>query len=179
MKTASNQLLVIFGASGDLTGRKLLPSLYELHVRGLLPERFCILGAARTEYTDDEYRAFEKVHIRESLKNKEVDDVELDSFLRRVFYLAFDSTNSAGYHKLKDRIHQLRQEQQLPDKIIYYLATPPVMYELIPTCLKENGMNVAGSEDGWRRVIVEKPFGTSLESAERLNKHLIHIFDEK
>ena len=124
MKTASNQLLVIFGASGDLTGRKLLPSLYELHVRGLLPERFCILGAARTEYTDDEYRAFEKVHIRESLKNKEVDDVELDSFLRRVFYLAFDSTNSAGYHKLKDRIHQLRQEQQLPDKIIYYLATP-------------------------------------------------------
>ena len=52
MKTASNQLLVIFGASGDLTGRKLLPSLYELHVRGLLPERFCILGAARTEYTD-------------------------------------------------------------------------------------------------------------------------------
>ena len=60
MKTASNQLLVIFGASGDLTGRKLLPSLYELHVRGLLPERFCILGAARTEYTDDEYRAFEK-----------------------------------------------------------------------------------------------------------------------
>ena len=179
MKTASNQLLVIFGASGDLTGRKLLPSLYELHVRGLLPERFCILGAARTEYTDDEYRAFEKVHIRESLKNKEVVDVELDSFLRRVFYLAFDSTNSAGYHKLKDRIHQLRQEQQLPDKIIYYLATPPVMYELIPTCLKENGMNVAGSEDGWRRVIVEKPFGTSLESAERLNKHLIHIFDEK
>lgn len=179
MKTASNQLLVIFGASGDLTGRKLLPSLYELHVRGLLPERFCILGAARTEYSDDEYRTFEKAHIRESLKNKEVDDVELDSFLRRVFYLAFDSTNSAGYHKLKDRIHQLRQEQQLPDKIIYYLATPPVMYELIPTCLKENGMNVAGSEDGWRRVIVEKPFGTSLESAERLNKHLIHIFDEK
>ena len=67
MKTASNQLLVIFGASGDLTGRKLLPSLYELHVRRLLPERFCILGAARTEYSDDEYRAFEKVHIRESL----------------------------------------------------------------------------------------------------------------
>ncbi|MFQ9021256.1 MAG: hypothetical protein ACLR6J_07505 [Parabacteroides merdae] len=66
--------------------------------------------------------------------------------------------HSAGYHKLKDRIHQLRQEQQLPDKIIYYLATPPVMYELIPTCLKENGMNVAGSEDGWRRVIVEEAF---------------------
>ena len=179
MKTAVNQLLVIFGASGDLTGRKLLPSLYELHVRKLLPERFCILGAARTEYSDDEYRVFEKVHIRESLKNKEVDDAELDSFLLRVFYLAFDSTDSAEYYKLKDRIYRLRQEWQLPDNIIYYLATPPVMYELIPACLKENGMNVAESVDGWRRVIVEKPFGTSLESAEHLNKHLIHIFEEK
>ena len=132
-----------------------------------MPERFSILGAARTEYSDDEYRAFEKVHIRESLKNREVDEAELDSFLRRVFYLAFDSTRSAEYRRLKDRIRLLQQELQLPDRIIYYLATPPAMYELIPACLKENGMNVAGSEDGWRRVIVEKPFGTSLESADR------------
>ena len=108
-----------------------------------------------------------------------MDDAELDSFLLRVFYLAFDSTDSAEYYKLKDRIYRLRQEWQLPDNIIYYLATPPVMYELIPACLKENGMNVAESLDGWRRVIVEKPFGTSLESAEHLNKHLIHIFEEK
>lgn len=179
MKTASDQLLVIFGASGDLTGRKLLPSLYELHVRGLLPQRFCILGAARTEYTDDQFRAQEKEHVREALKNKEQDETQLDSFFLRVFYQAFDSTNTAEYGKLKDRIHSLQQQEQLPDKVMYYLATPPLMYELIPACLKENGMNVPETSDGWRRVIVEKPFGTSLESAQRLNKHLCKIFDEQ
>ena len=179
MKTASNQLLVIFGASGDLTVGSSAPSLYELHVQGLVRNVSASWGRPVRNIRMMSTALSKRCISGRSLKNKEVDDVELDSFSAVFFYLAFDSTNSAGYHKLKDRIHQLRQEQQLPDKIIYYLATPPVMYELIPTCLKENGMNVAGSEDGWRRVIVEKPFGTSLESAERLNKHLIHIFDEK
>lgn len=156
-----------------------MPSLYELHVRGLLPERFCILGAARTEYTDDEYRAFEKVHIRESLKNKEVDDVELDSFLRRVFYLAFDSTNSAGYHKLKDRIHQLRQEQQLPgqDHLLSCHAAGDVRVD--PDLPERKRDECCRKRGRLAPRVVEKPFGTSLESAERLNKHLIHIFDEK
>lgn len=179
MKKASDQLLVIFGASGDLTARKLLPSLFELHVRELLPEHFCILGAARTDYTDEEYRAEEKKQILEASKNKELDEAQLGSFLHRVFYLAFDSTNSAEYGKLKERIRFLQQQEQLPDKVIYYLATPPLMYELVPACLQENGMNVPEKEDGWRRVIVEKPFGTSLESAQRLNQHLCKIFDEK
>lgn len=179
MKKASDQLLVIFGASGDLTARKLLPSLFELHVRELLPEHFCILGAARTDYTDEEYRAEEKKQILEASKNKDMDEAQLDSFLRRVFYLAFDSTNSAEYGKLKERIRFLQQQEQLPDRVIYYLATPPLMYELVPTCLQENGMNVPEKEDGWHRVIVEKPFGTSLESAQRLNQHLCKIFDEK
>lgn len=179
MKKASDQLLVIFGASGDLTARKLLPSLFELHVRELLPEHFCILGAARTDYTDEEYRAEEKKQILEASKNKDLDEAQLDSFLRRVFYLAFDSTNSAEYGKLKERIRFLQQQEQLPDRVIYYLATPPLMYELVPACLQENGMNVPEKEDGWRRVIVEKPFGTSLESAQRLNQHLCKIFDEK
>lgn len=179
MKKASDQLLVIFGASGDLTARKLLPSLFELHVRELLPEHFCILGAARTDYTDEEYRAEEKKQILEASKNKDLDEAQLDSFLHRVFYLAFDSTNSAEYGKLKERIRFLQQQEQLPDRVIYYLATPPLMYELVPACLQENGMNVPEKEDGWRRVIVEKPFGTSLESAQRLNQHLCKIFDEK
>lgn len=179
MKKISDQLLVIFGASGDLTGRKLLPSLFELHVRGLLPERFCILGASRTEYTDQQYRDTERLRILDTLKKKQPDETQLDSFLKQVFYLAFDSTDSKEYNKLKDRIHALQQQENLPDKIIYYFATPPVMYELIPTCLKDNGMNIPETAEGWRRVIVEKPFGTNLASAQKLNEHLCSIFDEK
>ncbi len=164
MKRADSQLLVIFGASGDLTGRKLLPALFELFIGDMLPEHFAILGAARTGYTDEEFRAEQRKHILEARGNKETNSAELDKFLRILFYLAFDSTNSAEYVKLKDRIHSLQQQENIPDRIIYYLATPPLMYELVPKYLQENGMNVADTEDGWRRVIVEKPFGTSISA---------------
>lgn len=177
-KRAADQLLVIFGASGDLTGRKLLPSLFELHVRGLLPERFCILGASRTAYTDQEFRVFQRSHLIEAQKGKTYREEEIDRFLQNVYYLSFDSTDTDEYYKLRERIETLQKEKELPDKVIYYLATPPVMYEVIPQCLLENGMNVAREEGGWRRVIVEKPFGTSFESARKLNEHLKHIFPE-
>lgn len=177
-KKASDQLLVIFGASGDLTGRKLLPSLFELHVRGLLPERFCILGASRTPYTDEEFRAFQRPHILNARQGKMYREDEIDDFLREVYYLSFDSTDADEYYKLRDRMETLQKEKGLPDKVIYYLATPPLMYEVVPQCLLESGLNVAGEEDGWRRIIVEKPFGTSLASARKLNEHLRHIFPE-
>lgn len=177
-KKASDQLLVIFGASGDLTGRKLLPSLFELHVRGLLPERFCILGASRTAYADQEFRVFQRSQLIEAQKGKTYREEEIDRFLQNVYYLSFDSTDTDEYYKLRERIETLQKENGLPDKVIYYLATPPVMYEVIPQCLQENGMNVAREEGGWRRIIVEKPFGTSLDSARKLNDHLKHIFPE-
>ncbi|RHJ91805.1 glucose-6-phosphate dehydrogenase [Parabacteroides bouchesdurhonensis] len=179
MKKADDQLLVIFGASGDLTGRKLLPSLFELHVRGLLPEHFCILGASRTAYLDEEYRAFERQHIVDSQKDKQYSEEQLDQFLRIVYYLSFDSTNADEYYKLRECIERLQRDHHLPDKIIYYLATPPVMYEVIPQCLLESGLNISGSPDGWRRLIVEKPFGTSFDSARTLSEHLRHIFNEE
>lgn len=179
MNRPNDQLLVIFGASGDLTGRKLLPALFELYISNMLPEHFAILGAARTMFTDEEFRAAQRKHILEARINKETDNEVLEGFLRLLFYLTFDSTNTAEYVKLKDRIHLLQKQESLPDKVIYYLATPPLMYELIPQYLQENAMNVAQQEEGWRRVIVEKPFGTSLETAQGLNTHLCRIFDEK
>jgi glucose-6-phosphate 1-dehydrogenase len=99
--------------------------------------------------------------------------------LKRVFYVAFNSTEAAEYSKLKDKIKTLRQMADLPDKIVYYLATPPSMYEIIPQCLKENRMHRANDKSGYRRIVVEKPFGTSLESAHRLNEHLSAIFKEE
>lgn len=179
MKRAEDQLLVIFGASGDLTGRKLLPALFELYIDEMLPEHFAILGAARTAFTDEEFRAEQREHILKARKKKDTDEAALDQFLDMVFYQAFDSNKSSEYMKLKDRIRLVQEQAGIPDKIMYYLATPPLMYELIPLYLQENGMNTAASDDGWRRVIVEKPFGTSLETAQELNKHLCRIFDEE
>ncbi len=101
MKRADDQLLVIFGASGDLTGRKLLPALFELFIGDMLPEHFAILGAARTAFTDDEFRTEQRKHILEARGDKETDSEDLDKFLRIIFYLSFDSTDSAEYVKLK------------------------------------------------------------------------------
>lgn len=176
MEKANDQLLVIFGASGDLTSRKLLPALFNLHVRNLLPEHFGILGASRTTFTDDEFRTSALEHIK--LGGDNVDEAALESFVEQIYYVTFDSTDPAEYCKLKEKISLLQNKLQLPDRIIYYLATPPVMYEVIPTCLAENGMNTTDTPEGWRRLIVEKPFGTDLESARKLNKHLLNIFDE-
>lgn len=179
MNKTESMLLVIFGASGDLTARKLLPALYKLHVKGLLPQCFSILGAARTAYTDDEYRELMSGWLHRMMNIDAADETLLQSFLQRLFYVAFDSNTSAEYGKLKEKIKSVQQQEKLEDRIIYYLATPPVMYERIPTFLKENGLNSTDISNGWRRIIVEKPFGTSLHTAQNLNKHLSRIFHEK
>lgn len=179
MKKADNQILVIFGASGDLTGRKLLPSLYELFLRGLLPDRLAILGASRTAFTDEEFRNQQREHILPSIQKKNMDAASLDEFLEHVYYVAFNSSDSADYPKLKNRLKELREQNDLPDKVVYYLATPPSMYKVIPQCLKDNRMHRSSDKAGYRRVVVEKPFGTSYESAHELNEHLRSIFKEE
>lgn len=174
-----DQLLVIFGASGDLTTRKLIPSLFELCARGLLPERFVVLGASRTAYTDESYRRKQRESILAIEKGKPYNAGQVDDFLQRVYYLSFDSTRGEEYGKLKERILQLEQEKNIPDRVIYYLSTPPLMYELIPRFLSESGLNRPFGREGWRRIIVEKPFGTDEESARKLNRYLTTIFPEK
>ncbi len=177
MKEPEDQLLVIFGASGDLTLRKLLPALYELHVSDMLPDKFAILGAARTVYTDEQFREISAEYIIQ--EKKTCSEKIPDAFLNRLFYVSFDSESSPEYRKLNNRIGEIQQKRDLPDRILFYLATPPVMYELIPRYLYENDMNKPQSPEGWRRLIVEKPFGSNLESAEHLSTHLRNIFNEK
>ena len=173
------QILVIFGASGDLTKRKLLPSLFELFTRDMLPENFVILGAARTVFSDEEFRKEQKENLKTFLKNQHPELKQLDQFLKRVYYLGFDSDEAAEYHLLKEKISSLREEWKIPDHIIYYLATPPQKYGIIATALKENELNRGVEEGGWRRIIVEKPFGSNLETAKALNSQLCSIFDEE
>lgn len=176
MEKPENQLLVIFGASGDLTKRKLLPSLFELFLRRLLPDKFLILGAARSSFTDEEYRLMQKKGIIESQGKRLPEEREVDAFLELVHYFSFDPSDCTQYLRLKERIAGLQLEGSLPDNVIYYLATPPLLYKPIAECLKKNQMNKSG---GWRRIVVEKPFGSDLKSALQLNNFLRSAFGEK
>lgn len=173
------QILVIFGASGDLTKRKLLPSLFELFDRDMLPENFVILGVARTSFTDKEFRKEQKENLKTFLKDAHPKMEQVDRFLEKVYYLGFNSDETQEYHLLAEKIRDLRRKYDIPDHLIYYLATPPQKYSIIATALKACKMNKAAEEGGWRRIIVEKPFGSSLETAQALNKQLCAIFDEE
>ena len=129
------QILVIFGASGDLTKRKLLPSLYELFARDMLPENFVILGVARTPFSDEEFRIQQKDNLKAFLKGKHPEAKQLDAFLERVHYLGFNSDEAAEYHLLVEKIAELRKAKDIPDHLIFYLKN---MARLQKRCVKVN-----------------------------------------
>lgn len=176
MEKVDSQMLVILGASGDLTTRKLIPALYELYTRNLLPEDFVVLGAARTPLTDDEFREKQREGILTSRKELSSKDVRLNLFLECVFYVGFDTRDTAKYETLKDRVDELQKLYSLPDNIVFYMSTPPEMYEVIPVGLRKSGLTYSAT--GFRRIVVEKPFGTDLKSAKHLTRLLESIFDE-
>lgn len=168
MKKPENHILVIFGASGDLTKRKLIPALFDLYQQNLLPENFAVLGASRTEMSDEDFRK----KAGEFLP----DEINSDNFKKFLFYEPVSPTETADFKKLKMRLEKLVKEKQIEPNYIFYLSTPPSVYENIAQNLAEQ--KLSKSEQYFRRIIVEKPFGTDLESARKLNESLLHCFDE-
>ncbi len=174
--TTENQILVIFGASGDLTKRKLLPALYELFEQKMLPEKFAILGVSRTKYTDYQFR--DKMHSSIIDYGKHgIDEVSrIKKFVQNVYYQPIDTNSPEAYAEVKNRLKTLTDELGIKSNFIYYLSTPPSLYGTIPQYLAEHGLNK--QNDGWKRLIVEKPFGYDLESALELNKTLLSDWEE-
>lgn len=172
-----NQILAIFGASGDLAKRKLMPSLFELFSRGLMPEKFAVVGVSRTNFDDESFRKYVGENIKIFLKDKEPESEKLDLFLSRVFYVCIDTCNEDSYPMLGEKFAQVREKTGVGDNILFDLATPPNMYRIIPRALKKAGLNKS-KEGGFRRIIVEKPFGFDMESAQSINTELLKIFDE-
>ncbi len=119
-------VLVIFGASGDLTKRKLIPSLYQLFKQGKLPERFAVLGVGRTEYTDEAFRPHLDASLQTYLAEGEYDASLSSQFLASVHYLSIDPALEADYPKLKARLAELDEAIDNPANYIYYLSTPPL-----------------------------------------------------
>jgi len=173
MKQTENQILVIFGASGDLTKRKLIPAVFELQQQKLLPEKFAVLGVSRTELSDQDFRN----RMLEFLPKGEKQGKAVSAFLEKLYYQPLSTSGNYEYPILRDRLLTLAKEMDIPENFIFYLSTPPQLYELIPQGLASVKLNDPSS--GFKRLIVEKPFGTDLESARALNKNLLNYFSEK
>ncbi len=172
MNNPEPHFLVIFGASGDLTKRKLIPALFELCEQKLLPEKFAVLGVSRTELSDKAFREKMKEFLPVSSQNGTC----VNRFLDSLFYQSLETSNAADYPNLKTRLENLGNQLSIPANYIFYLSTPPQLYQVIPQILAEAGLNDVSK--GFRRIIIEKPFGTDLASAKELNKKLLSYYAE-
>ncbi|MFT4736252.1 MAG: glucose-6-phosphate 1-dehydrogenase [Cyclobacteriaceae bacterium] len=171
-----NQVIVIFGASGDLTQRKLIPAIYNLYCRGFLPKTYAILGIGRTDYSDDSYR--EKVVLsNEYLKGTDQSQDSINEFANLVHYLSLETSKQEEYQKLTDRLKGICDGHYLDQNVIFYLSTPPSLYGTIAENLAAQQLNEEAA--GWKRMIVEKPFGYDLQSAKQLNQKLLQHFKEE
>ncbi len=176
--TAPPCVVVIFGATGDLTRRKLLPALFRLSQQRLIPNEFAILGTARNPLGDDEFRELMKQALQEFGSEDSLDESAWESFAKRIFYISGDFAAAETYQNIKTRLEQIDDEFQAQGNRIYYLATLPDFFGLIAKQLGEAKL-ARPKKGSWARIIVEKPFGTDLESARKLNKELAAVFDEK
>jgi len=168
MKKPQDQILVIFGASGDLTKRKLIPALFDLYQQKLLPDNFAVLGASRSELSDDDFRN----RVNEFLPDNE----EVAAFMKLLYYQPVQNNSADDFIPLKNRLNELSEALDIEKNYIFYLSTPPSLYGVIPLFLAENGLSK--SDKYFRRLIVEKPFGITLESAKELNVQLLSYFSE-
>ena len=169
--------VVIFGATGDLTHRKLIPALYNLAADGELPPAVAVIGFARREKTDDEFRK-ELEEATRKFSRQPVRDEIWKTFAQAVFYHQSDFADEAGYKKLAERLDKIDKERGTRGNRLFYFAVAPDQFEPILKHLKAVGLNQA-REGSWARVIVEKPFGTNLASARELNRVVRNSFSEE
>ena len=179
--------IVIFGASGDLTKRLLMPALYNLASNKLLPEKFSILGVAIDELDTAAFRERLAHDVRETATGPIDEQLWHTAFDQRLYYLTGDFENPETYQRLKSQLATIDKDQQTGGNYLFYLAVPPTFFGKIISQLVAAGlMQQDGSETGdktassvWRRVVIEKPFGHDLESARALNREITAELDEQ
>ena len=177
-ETAGPCGIVIFGASGDLTTRKLIPSLFELYVRRRIPDNFFILGVARSAMDDNTFR--ERVEKAIDLGVKAIKPGQKQGFLGRCYYLSGQYDSDETYAGLKNLMVGLADKYHTLGNVIFNIATPPALYKVIVEKLSVNGLvEKDQNKEPFQRVIVEKPFGTDLDSAVDLNQSLLKYLSEE
>ncbi|HEY5621034.1 MAG TPA: glucose-6-phosphate dehydrogenase, partial [Pontiella sp.] len=166
--------IVIFGASGDLAHRKLIPALFITYAQNLLPERFTIVGFARREYDDAVFRGMMADSIRE-FSRVPVEEEILERFIAHIYYHQGDISSPDAYTALQDR---LKDTETYPENRLYYLSINPDLFKTAVQSLKASGLIAAPGGAHWTRVVIEKPFGKDMESAMALNAELLRHLDE-
>lgn len=170
---------VIFGASGDLTARKLLPALFNLYVDGFLPDPFSITGFARREKSHDDFRKDMADAIKEFSRQRPESDEQLKEFLACVYYVTGTFEDAAAYDTLGKHLQDISKQNNVANNRVFYLATPPGAFETIINRLKSHRLIAdSGSDDEFSRLVIEKPFGRDLKTATELNRHVHEAFHE-
>ncbi|MBL8205617.1 MAG: glucose-6-phosphate dehydrogenase [Blastocatellia bacterium] len=169
-------VMVIFGAAGDLTKRKLIPALYNLAKGNLLSREFAVIGVARDAFTTESWRAEISAHAKDYATD--VLDPDLwDWFQHRLYYVQGEFGDAVTFQKLREQLEAANQSHNTHSNYLYYLATPPMFFSTIVKQLGDAGL-VKEEEHHWRRVIIEKPFGRDLESAQALNADICTTLTE-
>ena len=180
-RTGDACAVVIFGASGDLTRRKLMPALYNLAVSRSLPSAFAVVGVARREKSSEEFRAEMKEGLERFSRRKPIDPAVWGDFEKGVSYVRGDFDSPETFQRLHEHLERLDGERGTRQNRLYYFAVPPSEFGIIARGLREAGLvSPVGARDApWTRVVVEKPFGHDLASARELNATLLSVFDER
>ena len=170
-------VLVIFGASGDLTSRKLLPALWALAESQQIAPGFSVIGIARTPKSHEQFRQ----EFRESiLEDTTVEDAALDSFLQGIFYLPGNVNDPAMYQQLAELLGDIDRERGTDGNRVFYLSTQPSFFSTVVEHLGQAGLaNRQAEGSGWTRIVIEKPFGRDLQTAQTLNGDVLRVFDEQ
>ncbi len=172
-------VLVIFGASGDLTKRKLVPALWSMFQGRVLPEPFAVVGVARSEMTNEQFRSRMREAITDFARVQPPSEKVWDRFAQALFYFSGDPADAGLYEGLGRYIAKVEQDRGTGGNRLFYLATPPSIYPTVATRLGAAGFNrPPESGPGWVRIVIEKPFGRDLASSRRLNQVVASVFTE-
>ena len=171
--------VILFGASGDLARRKVIPALYDLAAHNSLASRFALIGFARTPMTDDTFRAAVEEAAKSISEVGPIDSEQWKESAANLFYCPGEYNDSQSFARLAKRLAELDEQRKLGGNRLLYLSTPPEVYPVIVEQLGRAGLARPATPESWVRIIIEKPFGRDLASAKTLNQIVLNVFDEK
>ena len=170
--------IVIFGATGDLTRRMIVPALYNLQQRGLLPRDFAIVGFSRSRWDTAIFRDKMNAAVREYAGNVAVDEDSCNQFVKRLHYISGNYSNGEDFQQLAAMLNTVSDQHNCGGRYVFYLSTPPSVYSDVIQQLGAVGLHHVQGSDVWRRVVIEKPFGRDLATAQTLNAQIANVFAE-